>query len=445
MDVLVQRLVANPHDQEALAYAHQAGASSPQAYAELLERVGQNTQDPTFAGHWLSEAANVWAVALNDAHRAAQLLMAAVERDPTSQVAGGSAGGPLPRAGRGQEPRRPPGAAREGPRTLRPPEPGGRRLRVLALRRAGEPLVPGAPLPAPQGHRELPEGHRPRPHQHLRDLRRPRALQAGPAVRRRDPALRHGAGPRQRAGAQGRPLPRRGPRPRRGRGPRQRDAGAPQRAHVRPGRSRRSSRRSVRHGPGAQAGQRAAAPGRARGGRAVVRCPRRGVQRASTGWSYTTSPPSTSTRATTARFSWRCTTRSRPVARAASRPKPPPISRPTPRAPWRQTRAPWCPAPCSRTASPDADADADDARRPNRAPAPGPRRPAARHARDLEPSTSPTPPAWFARSPRRTRPRPSTRKSLGKYKEDRRADLQGGFSRVGQGPPAQVRGATPTC
>lgn len=87
MDVLVQRLVANPHDQEALAYAHQAGASNPQAYAELLERVGQGTQDPTFACHWLSEAANVWAMALNDAHRAAQLLMAAVDRDPTSQVA----------------------------------------------------------------------------------------------------------------------------------------------------------------------------------------------------------------------------------------------------------------------------------------------------------------------------------------------------------------------
>jgi tetratricopeptide (TPR) repeat protein len=87
MDVLVQRLVANPHDQEALAYAHQAGASSPQSYAELLERVGQGTQDPTFACHWLSEAANVWLMTLNDAHRAAQLLMAAVDRDPSSRVA----------------------------------------------------------------------------------------------------------------------------------------------------------------------------------------------------------------------------------------------------------------------------------------------------------------------------------------------------------------------
>ncbi len=87
MDVLVQRLVANPHDQEALAYAHQAGTTEPQAYAELLEQVGQNTQDPAFASHWLSESANVWAVALGDAHRAAQLLMMAVERDPGSQVA----------------------------------------------------------------------------------------------------------------------------------------------------------------------------------------------------------------------------------------------------------------------------------------------------------------------------------------------------------------------
>lgn len=87
MDVLVQRLVANPHDQEALAYAHQAGASNPQTYAEFLERVGQGTQDPAFACHWLSEAANVWAMALGDAHQAARLLMAAVDRDPTSQNA----------------------------------------------------------------------------------------------------------------------------------------------------------------------------------------------------------------------------------------------------------------------------------------------------------------------------------------------------------------------
>ena len=87
METLVQRLVANPHDQEALAYAHQAGASDPRSYAALLERVGMATQDPTFSSHWLSEAANVWAVALGDAHRAAQILMQAIDKDPTQQTA----------------------------------------------------------------------------------------------------------------------------------------------------------------------------------------------------------------------------------------------------------------------------------------------------------------------------------------------------------------------
>ena len=87
METLVQRLVANPHDQEALAFAHQAGAADPRAYASLLERVGMSTQDPGYASHWLSEAANVWAQTLGDAHRAAQILMAAIDKDPTQQVA----------------------------------------------------------------------------------------------------------------------------------------------------------------------------------------------------------------------------------------------------------------------------------------------------------------------------------------------------------------------
>src|SRR6266705_1829061 len=70
IDVLVQRLVANPHDQEALAYAHNAGNS-----------------DPGYASHWLSEAANVWRITLGDAHRAARVLMQAVDKDPTQETA----------------------------------------------------------------------------------------------------------------------------------------------------------------------------------------------------------------------------------------------------------------------------------------------------------------------------------------------------------------------
>ncbi len=83
MESLVQRLVQNPHDQEAITFAHQAGQSDPRSYAMLLEQVGKSTQDPAFASHWLTEAANVWSTSLGDAHRAARALMIAIDRDPT--------------------------------------------------------------------------------------------------------------------------------------------------------------------------------------------------------------------------------------------------------------------------------------------------------------------------------------------------------------------------
>jgi len=89
IEALVARLVANPHDEEALAYAHQAGAADPKSYAALLERVGNETGDPAYASHWLSEAANVWISALGDAHRGARVLMTAIDKDPTQQVAAG--------------------------------------------------------------------------------------------------------------------------------------------------------------------------------------------------------------------------------------------------------------------------------------------------------------------------------------------------------------------
>lgn len=87
IDTLVQRLVANPHDQETLAYAHNAGAADPRSYATLLERVGRETHDPVYASHWLSEAANVWATTLGDAHHAAEVLLLAVVKDPTQDTA----------------------------------------------------------------------------------------------------------------------------------------------------------------------------------------------------------------------------------------------------------------------------------------------------------------------------------------------------------------------
>src|SRR5580692_3371955 len=87
IDSLVHRLVANPHDEDALGVAHQAGASDPKSYALLLERVGVETRDAAYASHWLSEAANVWSTTLGDAHRAARVLMQAIERDPTQRTA----------------------------------------------------------------------------------------------------------------------------------------------------------------------------------------------------------------------------------------------------------------------------------------------------------------------------------------------------------------------
>ncbi len=83
MDALVQRLVRNPHDEEAITYAHHAGQTDPRSYAMLLEQVGRTTSDPLFACHWLTESANVWATTLGDAHRAARALMTAIDRDPS--------------------------------------------------------------------------------------------------------------------------------------------------------------------------------------------------------------------------------------------------------------------------------------------------------------------------------------------------------------------------
>ena len=87
IDAIVGRLVTDPHDEEALAYAHHAGQTDPKSYAVLLERVGNETRDPSYAAHWLSEAANVWLTTLGDAHRAARVLMTAIDRDPTQQTA----------------------------------------------------------------------------------------------------------------------------------------------------------------------------------------------------------------------------------------------------------------------------------------------------------------------------------------------------------------------
>src|SRR6185503_11805244 len=86
MESLVQRLVQNPHDQDAITYAHQSAQSDPRSYAMLLEKVGTASTDPALASHWLTEAANVWSTTLADAHRAARALMIAIDRDPTQPL-----------------------------------------------------------------------------------------------------------------------------------------------------------------------------------------------------------------------------------------------------------------------------------------------------------------------------------------------------------------------
>ncbi len=86
METLIQRLVHNPHDQDAITQAHSAGQRDPKSYAMLLEKVGTATSDPAFACHWLTEAANVWSITLGDAHRAARALMIAIDRDPTQSA-----------------------------------------------------------------------------------------------------------------------------------------------------------------------------------------------------------------------------------------------------------------------------------------------------------------------------------------------------------------------
>ncbi|MBI4699765.1 MAG: hypothetical protein HY744_01140 [Deltaproteobacteria bacterium] len=85
--LLVQRLIDDPHDQDALVRAHQAGAYDPEGYARLLETVAVGTADPTFAAHWFSEAASVWTATLGDHAQAARVLYAAVQRDATNRDA----------------------------------------------------------------------------------------------------------------------------------------------------------------------------------------------------------------------------------------------------------------------------------------------------------------------------------------------------------------------
>jgi hypothetical protein len=84
---LTARLVATPQDPEALADAHREGQADPAAYADLLERVAEESPTDALAAHWQVQAAIVCVETLDDPKRAARLLRAAVERAPKNQAA----------------------------------------------------------------------------------------------------------------------------------------------------------------------------------------------------------------------------------------------------------------------------------------------------------------------------------------------------------------------
>jgi cellulose synthase operon protein C len=85
LESLVQRLIANPHDADALARAHEAGQHNPHGYASLLERVGHGAPEVATAAHWFNEAATVWH-SLGDEGQYQRLVLAAADRDATHPV-----------------------------------------------------------------------------------------------------------------------------------------------------------------------------------------------------------------------------------------------------------------------------------------------------------------------------------------------------------------------
>ncbi len=211
--MLIQRLVANPHDEEALAYAHRAGTVDPRSYAILLEKVGQATADPAYAAHWLSEAANVWSTTIGDAHHAARTLMIAIEKDPTARTASER----LAQLYRDKGDLKALVALLERiVKSLAPlvNERPDVRPHLVAMHEELGRLWSDQPFSRPE--RALENWRRVAeldPQQRLRHLRRARDAQGLAAVGRCRPVLRHGAGHRRRSGAQARALPRRGRRP----------------------------------------------------------------------------------------------------------------------------------------------------------------------------------------------------------------------------------------
>lgn len=92
LEAYATRLVQDAHDQDALLAAYNACTDQPDQYALFLETVGARATEPMMAAHWLYEAAGVWAESVGDAQRSAELLISALETDPTNANVGAKLG-----------------------------------------------------------------------------------------------------------------------------------------------------------------------------------------------------------------------------------------------------------------------------------------------------------------------------------------------------------------
>ena len=122
IDALVQRLVANPHDEEALAYAHQAGAADPEV-VRAAPRAGRRRDARPGVRLPLAERGRQRLV--DDARRRApRRARAHAGHRPRPHAAHGrrAARAALSRQGRRQGPRRAARAARQGARAPGPAE-----------------------------------------------------------------------------------------------------------------------------------------------------------------------------------------------------------------------------------------------------------------------------------------------------------------------------------
>ena len=344
IDALVQRLVANPHDEEALAYAHQAGGRGSEVVRAAPGARRRRDARPRLR---LALAERSGERVVHDPRRRAPRGARAHAGDrPRSHAADGvrPAGAALSRQGGREGAGRAARAAGEGPRAARPAE---RRDPRASSRRCTRSSGACGARACSSRRRPLENFRRSidlEPGERVRHLRRARDLQVARPVGRRRADVRGGALDRARSAASARaPARRGGDASGRGR-PAGRDAGAGAgAADRRPGRvapagvrvahRRAPRRRRGRAGAGAHRRRRAA------------RRPRRGLRRRARA-RLLGGRARHPARATIAPCSSTPTTRGRSSARTT-------CPRATSRTSRRTRTAPWPPrrAGCSRRAT----------------------------------------------------------------------------------------------